>query len=136
MARALLFSLLLLSAGCIGSVVPYQPGYQPRPAQETVEVEEQRVIRLAIPVEIEANEWHLAQGRREVGRIFAESARNPWNKYEEDVLTTLDDEHAKPILKDRYQPTKVRLSPKVQGPTAPTKQDEEGGGDEGGDDEE
>lgn len=133
MVRFALLPLLLL-AGCLGSVVPYRPGYQPRPSQETPEAEEQRAIRLAIPADIERNEWHLAQGRREVGRIFAESARNPWNKYEEDVLVVLEDEHARPVLKDRYAPTKARLTPKAGRPTAPAKDDE--GDDEGGDDDE
>ena len=134
MPRLILASLLaptcLLLSGCLGSVVGYKPGYEPRPNQETVEAEEARVIRLAVPAEIERHDWYLTEGRREVGRIFAESHKNPWNAYEEDVYTTLEEEHAAPVLKDRLPAVKARLAPKPLGPTAPVREDEEGGDEE------
>lgn len=122
-----LLGLGLALTGCLGSVVPYHPGYEPRPKQEPVEAEEARVIRMAVPAEIERNDWYLSEGRREVRRIFAESPKNSWNKYEEDVYTTLHEEHAAPVLKDRLPAVKARLAPKPLGPTAPGKPE----GDEG-----
>jgi hypothetical protein len=128
-------ALPLLLTGCLGSVVAYRPGWEPRPEQETTEDEEQEALRLAVPAEIERHDWHLTQGRREVRRIFAESPRNPWNTYEEDVYTTLREEHAAPVLKDRLPAVKARLAPKPLGPTGPAKAEaaaEEGGGEGGG----
>lgn len=125
--RAALVGLGLALTGCLGSVVPYHPGYEPRPKQEPVEAEEARVIRMAVPAEIERNDWYLSEGRRAVRRIFAESPKNSWNKYEDDVYTTLHEEHAEPVLKDRLPAVKARLAPKPLGPTAPGQ-----GGDEEG----
>lgn len=131
--RPLTLLAALLLAGCLGSVVPYKPGFEPRPAQESVEAEELRVIRLAVPADIDRNDWYLAEGRRTVSRIMAESPPNSWNDYEDDLLTGLREEHAAPFLKDRLPAVKARLAPKPTGPTLPGKKEEEaaeGGGEE------
>lgn len=130
--RSLALLAALPLAGCLGSVVPYKPGFEPRPEQESVEAEELRVIRLAVPAHIDQNDWYLAEGRRTVSRIMAESPRNPWNDYEEDLLTGLKEEHAAPFLKDRLPAAKARLAPKPTGPTGPAKKEEAAAEGEGG----
>lgn len=137
-------SALLLTAcaaaltGCLGSPEPYHPGYEPRPIQETIESAEARALRLAVPVEIDREDTHLAHSRQEVGRIMGDVPRNPWSSYE----WQLDDElnnyvknmgpefGARPILGRRPVPRPDEIRKPEEG-EKPAEGGSEGGSDSG-----
>lgn len=91
--RLLLGGALAALVGC-GSPIPFRPGYEPRPSTVTVESEEARALRLAVPMSIQRNSARFLQTRKELNRIRGEIPRNPFNAYENDMVETLGPEVA------------------------------------------
>ena len=90
-ARSILFLALLppLLTGCLGSPEAYRPGYEPRPAQITLESAEARAMRLAVPIHIEREDTWMLTSRKEIGRVMGGVPKNPWNTYEWELDDTL-----------------------------------------------
>ncbi len=126
---ALLVGLTLTAAGCVGSSAPYRPGYQPRPTQEPVMDEVERVRREAVPVEVARSDAYIKAGRKEVARIMGSSAANPWNSYRDDMNATLGT-HA-----DAYMAAAVGddAGASREEESGGSDDDQDGGGDEWGD---
>ena len=148
---SLLASVALLS-GCVGSDEPYKPGYQSRPVKVTVESEEARVKRTAVPVRIYREDARWRAGRREIARIMGTIPKSPWTQHEWDledalgrpavreVMGRVDSDPSRQEALDKYHASRRPKRPEEieaekARPYKKAASDEEGGDDEGGDDE-